>query len=164
MIALGISSLAQVHAGGHDKGGRYSDHPSIVHHASSGKSMEKMFEKRAERLAKRVDATPEQRQKLLSIASNASTQVQSLMAQREDWHMQEIALLRASTFDRSAFVRLQQKRNAHRQSVARVFEATQLDSLEVLNEEQREELAEYMEDKYDRKKSKYHRQHEYDDK
>ncbi len=103
-------------------------------------AMQKIHELRVERLAKRINATPEQKQQLLQIQQRDNAQIAAIQAQLSDVRKRENVLLSAAKFDRSAMEQLQRERASLQAQQQSLREKQRLDGAEVLTPEQRAKL------------------------
>ncbi len=118
--------------GDHERGGRG---PMSPERAAA------MSERMVERLARTVDATPEQKAKLSQIAKAAAGDLASLRKEGGDLRKQSLDLLKAPAVDRAAIESLRSRQMAIMDALSKRTTAAMADAAEVLTPEQRAKLA-----------------------
>jgi len=122
-------------------GGAFA-HGRRRHGAMDPAQLDERIERFIGHLAVDVDATPEQRQKLTTIAKAAARDLAPLRAQGAEMRKQGLALFTAPTVDRNAVEQLRVKRMQHADAVSRRITQALADSADVLSPEQRKKAAE----------------------
>jgi Spy/CpxP family protein refolding chaperone len=114
------------------------------HGGMDGEEGARRIERRIERLVKAVDATPQQKDRLVAIATAAVADLRPLREQQRASRLRGMQLLAAPTIDRAALeqVRVTQMQAADARS-RRMVQAM-ADAAEVLTPEQRVKAAERM--------------------
>jgi periplasmic protein CpxP/Spy len=112
------------------------------HGAMDPAQMDERIERFIGHLAVDVDATPEQKQKLTTIAKAAARDLTPLRAQGAEMRKQGLALFTAPTVDRNAVEQLRVKRMQHADAVSKRITQALADSADVLSPEQRKKAAE----------------------
>lgn len=137
IIALVIAGFAisSSRHHGHHGGHRYND-------AMTVSQIEEGADKFAERLAKRVDASDEQTEKLKQIAQAASKDIAPVRTQMKDTREQLVKLLEAPTVDRVALEQLRSTQIQQMDEVSKRMAQSLADASDVLTPEQRAKLAE----------------------
>jgi periplasmic protein CpxP/Spy len=100
-----------------------------------------------ERMARAVDATPEQKTKLAEIAKTAQTDTQALQTQLKAGRERGLALMSAKDIDRNAVEQHRVDQFKLKEQMSRRHTQAMLDSADVLTPEQRLKLAEKMKSK-----------------
>jgi protein CpxP len=95
-----------------------------------------------ERVASRVDATPEQRQKLAAIAKDAAKDLAPMREQLRSAGKQALAITSAPTIDRAGMERLRAEQVALADSLSKRITKALADAADVLTPEQRQKFAE----------------------
>ena len=106
--------------------------------------MEERIERFIRHVAVEVDATPEQTQKLTTIAQDAARDLAPLRQKSTDLRKQGLALFTAPTIDRNAVEQLRIARMQNADASSRRITQALADSAEVLTPEQRKKAAERM--------------------
>lgn len=122
------------------------------HGGMDGEESTRRMERRIERLVQAVGATPEQKARLVAIATAARADLRPLREQQRAQRVRGMQLLAAPTIDRAA---LEQVRVAQMQAAdARSRRMTQAmaDAAEVLTPEQRTKAAERMKRRMERRR------------
>jgi Spy/CpxP family protein refolding chaperone len=178
MLAMALSSLAVTAsaAGGPDLGpglfgmggegqgysrahGHHGHHGHYEGHrghrggpgAMSPERMEARIDRMAERLIRSVDGTPEQQEKVGTIAKSAAKELMELRKQGRDLRKRGLELLKAPTIDRAAIEALRSEQMAVADSLSKRMSAALADTAEVLTPEQRAKLAERMQTRRSRR-------------
>jgi Spy/CpxP family protein refolding chaperone len=129
---LGLAATGALAHGGGRRGARGPMNPA---------EMEERIERFIKHVAVEVDATPEQTDKLTTIAKGAARDLAPLRAQGVEMRKQGIALLSAATIDRNAVEQLRAKRMQHADARSRRITQALADAAEVLTPEQRQKAA-----------------------
>lgn len=95
----------------------------------------------AEHLARAVDATPEQKQKLTAIASALATDMQPLHQKMQAAHKRAAEILRAPTVDRAAVEAFRAEQIATADEASKRVTQAIADAADVLTPEQRAKIA-----------------------
>jgi Spy/CpxP family protein refolding chaperone len=123
------------------------------HGGPDGEESARRIERRIERLVKAVSATPQQKDRLVAIASAAQADLRPLREQQRASRLRGMQLLEATTIDRAA---LEQVRVAQMQAGdgrSRRMVQAMADAAEVLTPEQRAKAAERMQRRMERRHS-----------
>lgn len=126
---LAVGALARM-GGGHHHG----------HDRMGAGNIEQKAEFVAERIAKKVDATPEQAAKLQLIAKTASADVAPMKEQMTQAKAKLETLVNAPTVDRAALEQLRVAQVQQMDAVSQRMSTSLADALEVLTPEQRAKL------------------------
>lgn len=135
MTLAGILGLAATGALAHGGGRRGARGPI------SPAEMEERIERFIKHVAVEVDATPEQTEKLTTIAKSAARDLAPLRAQGAEMRKQGIALFSAPTVDRDAVEQLRVQRMQHADATSRRITQALTDAADVLTPEQRKKAA-----------------------
>ncbi len=92
-----------------------------------------------------VDATDEQVAEIDAIIDGVFADMESMRADHEEQHEQVEALLTAETIDREALEGMRQEALAHFDEASAIFVEAAADAAEVLSQQQRQDLADLME-------------------
>lgn len=125
--------------GGHRHGHRGG------HGAMDPERVNARIDRMTERLAKAVEATPEQREKIGAIAKAAAADLSTLRKQGGDLRRQAMDLLKAPTVDRAAIESLRSQQMTVADALSKRMTTALADTAEVLSPEQRAKLAERFE-------------------
>lgn len=128
---------AKSHAHGH-MGGQRGNMSGPLDPAAMDKHAERMVE----RFARRVDATPEQREKLTAIAKGVARDLAPLREQARNARRSGIELLKSPSVDRAALEQLRVAQLQLADATTRRVTQALADAAEVLTPEQRAKLAE----------------------
>lgn len=121
------------------RGGQHMGGPGM-----GGHGMEHMSERGIERMAKEIDATPEQKAKLTQLAQNAQKDMQPLRQQLQASRQKGMELLAAPTVDRAALEKLRAEQTQLMDTLSKRMLTHMADAAEVLTPAQRAKLAEKM--------------------
>lgn len=135
------------HGHGHHHGQGPADRGPGGHRGEGATSPERMnarIDRMAERLVKSVDGTPEQQEKVGTIAKAAAVDLSKLRTESRDLRRQGLELLKAPVIDRAAMEALRSQQMAVADSLSKRMSAALADTAEVLTPEQRAKLAERM--------------------
>ena len=114
-------------------------------------AMDKRAERMVEHFAKRVNATPEQREKLTAIAKGVARDLAPLREKARNARSSGIALLKSPTIDRAALEQLRVEQLQLADATTRRMTQALADAAEVLTPEQRAKLAERFEKRMGRR-------------
>jgi Spy/CpxP family protein refolding chaperone len=114
-------------------------------------AMDRHAERMVERFARRVDATPEQREKLTVIAKGVARDLAPLREKARNARRSGIALLKSPTIDRAALEQLRVEQLQLADATTRRMTQALADAAEVLTPEQRAKLAERFEKRMGRR-------------
>jgi periplasmic protein CpxP/Spy len=151
-LSAGIGGTAFAHGGGHGHHGR-----GMMSAPLDPARMDARIERRVERLARKVEATPEQRTRLIEIAKSAASDLRPLREKVREARKRGMALLAAPTVDRAAIEKLRAEQIAAADAASRRMSQALADSAEVLTPEQRQKVAQYFERRKDGRRGE-HRQ------
>lgn len=115
-----------------------------MHHAALASDpvrMDEGIERMVRRFAERTDATPEQREKLTTIAKGAAHDIAPLRDRLKAARGQAVALLKAPTVDRAAIERLRSEQLQLADTVSQRLTRAMGDAADVLTPAQREKVA-----------------------
>lgn len=101
-------------------------------------------EKMADRIVSAVDGTPEQKQRIATIAQAATTDLMPMREKLRDGRRRSMELLRAPTIDRGAIETLRVEQIALADGASKRLAQAMADTAEVLTPEQRVKLADRM--------------------
>ena len=135
MTLAGVLGLAATGALAHGGGRRGARGP--MNHAEAEERIERFIK----HVAVEVDATPEQTEKLTTIAKGAARDLAPLRGRGQELRKQGIALLAAPTIDRNAVEQLRVQRMQHADQTSRRITQALADAAEVLTPEQRQKAA-----------------------
>jgi Spy/CpxP family protein refolding chaperone len=110
----------------------------------SAAQMDERIERMLKRVFTRINATPEQQQKLEPIAKQAARDLQPLRAQMQTARKQALEVMSAETVDRAAIERLRTQQLQAADALSRRVTQALADAAEILTPAQRKELAEHM--------------------
>jgi len=113
-------------------------------------NMDKMVGRRIEHIAHAVNASPEQKAKLLAVAKAAQLDLKPLHEQLKAGHEQMMVLMSATTLDRAAIEQRRQQQVATTDAISRRMVQLMVDSAEVLTPEQRTKFAAMMKNRQGR--------------
>lgn len=135
MTLAGILGLAAGSALAHSprRGARGTMNPA---------EMEERIERFIKHVAVEVDATPEQTERLTTVAKSAARDLAPLRARGAEMRKQGLALFAAPTVDRNAVEQLRVERMQHADATSRRITDALADAAEVLSPEQRRKAAE----------------------
>ena len=102
--------------------------------------MDERVDRMVKRFASKVDATPEQQQKLATIAKGASRDMAPVRDKLRDARKQAIEIARAPTVDRAALEKLRVEQLQLADSVSKRMTQALADAAEVLTPEQRHKI------------------------
>ncbi len=139
LAALGAAGLVG-HAAAQAPGGPGAGGPGGM----GPHSMERMAERRIDRIIKEVDGTPEQKAKLTQLAQAAQKDMQPLREQLMAARKRGVDLLAAPTIDRAALEKLRTEQTQLMDGMSRRMLNHMADAAEVLTPAQRSKLAERM--------------------
>jgi len=132
-LAGGYVGKSFAHGGpGHWRGGMPTD-PA---------QMDQRIERMIERFAAKVDANPEQKEKLAAIAKGAARDLAPLREQARNARKQAIELLAGASVDRAAIERLRAEQIQLADAGSKRLTQALADTAEVLTPEQRKQFAE----------------------
>jgi protein CpxP len=152
-LAAGIGGNAYAHGGGYGHHGR-----GLMGAPLDPARMDARIERMVERLARRVEATPEQRVKLTGIAKSAASELRPLREKVREARQRGMALLTAPTVDRAAIEKLRAEQIAAADAASKRMSQALADSAEVLTPEQRQKIAQYLERRKDGRRGEHRRQ------
>ena len=104
--------------------------------------MDEHVERAVKRFASKIDATPEQQQKLTAIARDAAKDVAPVREKLRDARKQATALVGAASVDRAAIERLRAEQIQLADTVSKRMTQALADAAEVLTPEQRQKVSE----------------------
>jgi len=104
----------------------------------------------AERFARRIDATGDQQAKLVAIAEAAAKDVAALRQQVRDARVEGMKLLGAAQVDRTQIEKLRTEQVANMDAISKRMTTALADAAEVLTPEQRQKVAERMDERRQR--------------
>jgi len=139
LFALVIALAAGV-AGGFI-GKSFAHGHSFMSLSSDPAKRDAQVEHGVKRFASRVDATPEQQQKLTAIAKDAAKDIAPMREKLHSAGKQALAITSAPTIDRAAMERLRAEQVALADSVSKRITQAFADAAEVLTPEQRQKVA-----------------------
>jgi periplasmic protein CpxP/Spy len=120
------------------------------HHALDAEEIDYLVEHRVNRLLSKVDATQEQRDKVVRIVKAAVNDVRALRKGPWDQREKFAGLLRADTIDRAALENLRAEQLSTADAATKRLLQAVADAAEVLTPEQRRQLAELWEHRHGR--------------
>lgn len=135
-LTLGACSWGGGHRGDHHSG--WSGGPIDPERAA------RYAEKMADRIVSTTDGTPEQKQKIQTIAQSAITDLAPMREQFGQARREAMSLLGAATVDRAAMEALRAKQIVLADNASKRLTQALADTAEVLSPEQRAKLAERM--------------------
>ena len=112
--------------------------------------VDEQVERMVKRFASRVDATPEQQQKLAVIAKAAAKDIAPVRDKLRDARKQALDIARASTVDRAAMEKLRVEQLQLADSVSRRMTQALADAADVLTPEQRQKITGRMAERMER--------------
>jgi Spy/CpxP family protein refolding chaperone len=139
LFALVIALVAGV-AGGFI-GKSFAHGHSFMGLSSDPAKRDVQVEHRVKRFASRVDATPEQQQKLTAIAKDAAKDIAPMREKLHSAGRQALEITAAPTIDRAAMERLRAEQVAVADSVSKRITQALADAADVLTPEQRQKVA-----------------------
>lgn len=129
-------------AGDHGPGGPGG--PGGHGRAMSPERVDARIDRMAERLVRSVDGTPEQTERVRTIAKAAAKDLRELRRQSGDLRRQGMDLLKAPVIDRAALEALRSQQMTVADQLSRRLSTALADTAEVLTPDQRVKLAERM--------------------
>lgn len=142
-LGPGLFGMGGEGRGGHHHHGRGHDGYGGPG-AMSPERVNARIDRMAERLIKSVDGTPEQQEKVSSLAKAAANDLIALRKQGGDLRRQGLDLLKAPVIDRAAIETLRSQQMALADSASKRMSTALADTAEVLTPEQRAKVAERM--------------------
>ena len=143
LAALGGASLLGACAQGTGWGRRAHDDPSAMAHR---------MEERIERLVKYVGGTPQQKDRLIAIASAAMNELRPLREQLRGARRRGMELLAAPVIDRPALEQLRAAQIQTADAASRRMVQAMADAAEVLTPEQRAKAGERIRERFGRRR------------
>jgi Spy/CpxP family protein refolding chaperone len=125
--------------------------------AADPAKMDEGVERMVKRFASRVDATPEQQQKLAVIAKGAARDIGPVHARLRDAHKAALAIAGAAQVDRAAIEKLRAEQLQLADTVSRRMTQALADAAEVLTPEQRRKIASRMAERMERREHRWGR-------
>jgi len=113
--------------------------------------MDEHVERVVKRFASKVDATPEQQQKLAAIAKGVAKDIAPVRDKLRDARRQALDIARAPTVDRAAMEKLRTEQLQLADSVSRRMTQALADAAEVLTPEQRQKITGRIGERMDRR-------------
>ena len=123
---------------------------SLMGMASDPAKLDEGVERMVKRFASRVDATPEQQQKLAVIAKGAAKDILPAREKLRDARKQAVDLARAPTVDRAALEKLRADQLQLADTVSKRMTQAMADAAEVLTPEQRKKLGDRFAERMER--------------
>lgn len=145
LVGGGIATSAMGHGGfgprhwGGGHGGGWGHHR--MHGSVSAEDAKQHAGFMVERFARRIDATPDQKQKLTVIAQNLATDMQPMRQRMADVRKRGIELLRQPTVDRAAVEAFRAEQIAAADAASKRLTQALTDAAEVLTPAQRAKIA-----------------------
>ena len=115
----------------------------LAHHEFDAERVAKHIDRRVERVLSRVDATPEQEQKVSAIAKSAVTDLAAQGIKPWETRKKMMELLKADTIDPAAFEALRAEQVSQMDVASKRAVRALTEAASVLTVKQRRELAEY---------------------
>jgi periplasmic protein CpxP/Spy len=106
--------------------------------------MDERIERMTKHMAIELDATADQQAKIASIAKAAAADLRAMREKMQAARSQAVALLTASTIDRTAIERLRAEQIALAETASKRIAQALADAAEVLNPEQRRKVADWI--------------------
>jgi periplasmic protein CpxP/Spy len=141
--AMGHGGFGPRHWGGGHHGG-WGHHR--MHGPVSAEDAKQHAAHMVERFSRRIDATPEQKQKLTAIAQGLATDMQPMHQRMQEVRKRGIQLLRQPTVDRAAVEAFRAEQIAAADAASKRLTQALTDAAEVLTPEQRAKIADRWDD------------------